>query len=156
MPELHLCEEWGLQVALPGRGQSIGACIGLYCLLAGLILALFSGSLSRSQETRQQKDDPSSSPELQRGIALAQKGDFKKAEEAFEQAVTLHPSDARALTALGQVQEQLGKLPESIETFRKVIELDPRSADAHENLGIALGDRSDLAAALKESRSRFG
>ena len=88
---------------------------------------------------------------MQRGIALAQKGDFKKAEEAFEQAVALHPRDARALTALGQVQEQLGKLPESIETFRKVIELDPLSADAHENLGIALGDRSDLAAALKES-----
>jgi tetratricopeptide (TPR) repeat protein len=124
---------------------------GLYCLLAGLILALSLGSVSRSQETRQQKDDLSSSPELQRGIALAQKGEFKRAEEAFEQAVALHPSDARALTALGQVEEQLGKLPESIETFRKVIALDPRSADAHENLGIALGDRSDLADALKES-----
>jgi tetratricopeptide (TPR) repeat protein len=144
-------EERGLQVALHSRGQSIGAWIGLYCLLASLILTLFSGSLLRSQETRQQKNDLSSSPELQRGIALAQKGDFKKAEEAFEQAVTLHPRDARALTALGQVQEQLGKLPESIKIFRKVIELDPRSADAHENLGIALGDQSDLAAALNES-----
>jgi tetratricopeptide (TPR) repeat protein len=144
-------EEWGLQVTLPSRGQSKGKCIGLCCLLASLIVALFSGSLSRSQETRQQKDDRSSSPELQRGIALAQKGDFKQAEEAFEQAVVLHPRDARSLTALGQVQEQLGKLPESIETFRKVIDLDPRSADAHENLGIALGDRSDFAAALKES-----
>jgi tetratricopeptide (TPR) repeat protein len=144
-------EERGLQLAIHSRGQSIGAWIGLYCLLASLILTLFSGSRLRSQETRQQKDDLSSSPELQLGIALAQKGDFKKAEEAFEQAVTLHPRDARALTALGQVQEQLGKLPESIEIFRKVIELDPRSADAHENLGIALGDRSDLAAALNES-----
>ena len=125
--------------------------VGRYCLLASLILALFSGSLSRSQKTHQQMDDLSSGPELQRGIALAQKGDFKKAEEAFEQAVALHPSDARTLTALGEVQEQLGKLSESIETFHKVIELDPRSADAHENLGIALGDRSDLADALKES-----
>jgi tetratricopeptide (TPR) repeat protein len=124
---------------------------GHYCLLAALVLALSWGSVSRSQETRQQKNDLSSSPELQRGIALAQKGEFTKAEEAFEQAVALHPSDARALTALGQVQEQLGKLPESIETFGKVIALDPQSADAHENLGIALGDRSDLADALKES-----
>jgi tetratricopeptide (TPR) repeat protein len=138
-------------VALHSRGKSIAACIGLYFLLASFILSLLSGSLSRSQETRQERDDLSSSPELQRGITLAQKGDFKKAEEAFVQAVTLHPHDARALTALGQVQEQLGKLPESIATFRKVIELDPRSADAHENLGIALGDRSDLAAALRES-----
>ena len=138
-------------MVLQSRGQSIGVYAGRYCLLAGVILALFSCALSRSQETRQQKHDLSSDPELQSGIALAQKGDFKRAEEAFEQAVALHPSDARALTALGEVQEQLGKLPQSIETFRKVIELDPRSADAHENLGIALGDRSDLADALKES-----
>ncbi|MGA7341753.1 MAG: tetratricopeptide repeat protein [Terracidiphilus sp.] len=116
-----------------------------------MILVLFSGSLSRSQETRQQEDDLSSGPELQRGIALAQKGDFKNAEDAFEQAAALHPSDPRVLTALGEVQAKLGKLPESIETFRKVIELDPHSADAHENLGIALADRSDLANALKES-----
>jgi tetratricopeptide (TPR) repeat protein len=149
--ELFSSKERGLELALHSRGQSIGACITLYCLWACLILALFSGSPSRSQRTRQLKDDLSSSPELQRGIALAQEGDFKKAEEAFEQAVNLHPSDARALTALGQVQEQLGQLPESIETFNKVIELDPLSAEAHENLGIALGDRADLATALKES-----
>ena len=149
--ESFSCEGWGLQVVLDSRGQSISAYAGHCCLFASLILALFSGSLSRSQERRPQEDDLSSGQELQRGIALAQKGDFKKAEEAFEQAVALHPGDARSLTALGQVQEQLGKLPESIETFRKVIELDPRSADAHENLGIALGDRSDLADALKES-----
>jgi tetratricopeptide (TPR) repeat protein len=119
--------------------------------LAGLILVPFSGSVSRSQETPQQNAGQAPSPELRRGIALAQKGDFKNAEEAFEKAVTLHPQDARSLTALGQVQEELGKLPESIETFRKVIELDPLSATAHENLGIALGDHTDLAEALKES-----
>lgn len=116
-----------------------------------MILASFGSSLPCSQEKRAQKADLSSDPELQKGIALAQKGDFKKAQEAFEQAVTLHPSDARALTALGQVQEQLGELSESIETFRKVIELDPLSPEAHENLGIALGDRTELVAALKES-----
>jgi tetratricopeptide (TPR) repeat protein len=138
-------------VALHLRGQSIGAYTRRYCLRAGLILALFSGFLSHSQETHQQKDDLSTSPELQRGISLAREGDFKEAEPAFEQAVVLHPDDPRALTALGQVQAQLGKLPESIETFRRVIELDPQSANAHENLGIALADGSDLADALKES-----
>jgi len=125
--------------------------MGSYYLLASLILALFSGFLSHSQETRHQKVDLSSDPELQRGISLARKGDFKKAEEAFEQAVALHPDDPRTLTALGEVQAQLGRLPESIETFRKVIELDPLSASAHENLGIAFADGSDLADALKES-----
>ena len=144
-------EEWSLQVALQSRQHLIGPDIRLCCLLASLILALFGDSMSCSQERRAPKADLLSGPELLRGIALAQKGDFKKAEETFEQAVTLHPRDARALSALGQVQEQLGKLPESIETFRRVIELDPLSPEAHENLGIALADRADLAAALKES-----
>jgi tetratricopeptide (TPR) repeat protein len=119
--------------------------------LPGFALALFGGTLSRSQEVRPQKADLTTGPELQRGIALAQKGDLKGAQNAFVLAVTLHPHDARALTALGQVQEQLGRLPESIETFRKVIVLDPLSPEAHENLGIALGDQADLAEALKES-----
>ena len=138
-------------MALQSREHLIGPGIRLCCLLTGLLLALFGSSLSCSQERCAPKADLSFGPELQWGIALAQKGDFKKAEEAFEQAVILHPRDARALTALGQVQEQLGELPESIETFRKVIELDPLSPEAHENLGIALGDRADLASALKES-----
>jgi Tfp pilus assembly protein PilF len=129
-------------VALQSRGHSIGPFFRLCCLLARLILALCGTPTSLSQEKRAQNADLSSGAELERGIALAQKGDFKKAEEAFEQAVTLHPHDPRALTALGRVQEQLGKLPESIETFHKVIKLDPRSPEAHENLGIALG-RSD-------------
>ena len=111
-------------MALHSRGQSNGACISLCCLSLGLIIASFSGLPSHSQETRQHKADRSSDPVLETGIALARKGDFKEAEEAFEQAVTLHPRDARVLTALGQVQEQLGELSESIETFRKVIELD--------------------------------
>lgn len=125
-------------MALHSRGRSICAFIRLCCPLLGLILVLFSGPLSRPQEMRHQKADLSSDPELQKGIALARKGDFESAEEAFKQAVTLHPRDALVLTAFGQVQEQLGRLAESVETFRKVIEIDPLSSEAHENLGIAL------------------
>jgi tetratricopeptide (TPR) repeat protein len=138
-------------VGLDSRRHSLDGSIRLYCLLANLILALSVGSQTRSRQAHPQNAVQSSSPELQQGIALAQRGDFKKAEEAFEQAVALHPQDPRALTALGQVQDQLGELPESVETFHKVIELDPRSAEAHENLGIALGDQNNLAEALKES-----
>ena len=124
---------------------------GFSCLLLGLIFASHSANILRCQQSQRYKVDPSTDPILDKGVALARKGNFKAAEEVFEQAVTLHPQDARALTALGQVQDQLGSLPESIETFRKVIALDPLSADAHVNLGIALGDHADLAGALAES-----
>src|SRR5271169_4914697 len=92
-------EERGLQVAFESREQSIGTFIRSYCLLAVLILALLSvGSLSPSQQAHPQEVVQSSSPELLLGIALARKGDFKKAEAAFEQAVALHPQDPRTLT----------------------------------------------------------
>ncbi len=117
----------------------------------GLILALSPWPRSHAQDRQSSSADGLSTRGLETGIALAQKGDLRGAEGAFERAVRLHPNDARALTALGQVQEQLGKSSESIETFRKVVGLDPNSADAHVNLGIALGDHSELVAALDES-----
>jgi len=133
------------------QGECKSASIGHCGISLGLILALSSCCPSHCQDRQSPEVDRPSNPGLKAGVDLAQKGDLKGAEEAFEREVTLHPKDPRALTALGQVQEQQGKLLESIATFRKVIELDPLSADAHVNLGIALGDHSDLAAALKES-----
>lgn len=115
------------------------------------LLVLSSCSMSHAQDRPSSTSDRSSNRELETGIARAQKGDLRGAEEAFERAVMLQPRNARALTALGQVQEQEGKLPDSIAIFHKVIGLDPASADAHVNLGIALGDHSEFAAALEES-----
>jgi tetratricopeptide (TPR) repeat protein len=91
--------------------------------------------------------------ELRTGIALARKGDLRGAEVVFEDVVARHPGDPLALTALGQVQDQLGQSVDSIATFRKVLTLDPRSADAHMNLGISLADNGQLAAAFEESSS---
>jgi len=48
------------------------------------------------------------------------------------------------------VLTRLGQPAEAITDFRKVVELDSRSADPHLNLGIALADQFDLESALKE------
>jgi len=47
-------------------------------------------------------------------------------------------------------QGKTGRRAESVETLRKVVALDPNSADAHMNLGIALGDDNDLQGALDQ------
>jgi tetratricopeptide (TPR) repeat protein len=140
---------------IPGlsREQLKSVCLGNRSIWLCVILAVLSCSPIQSQVKQSSGENPSSNERLETGIALVQKGDLKGAEGAFAQAVMLHPQDPRALTALGQVQEQEGKVTESIETFQRVIELDPLSANAHVNLGIALGDHSDLAAALEESAS---
>jgi tetratricopeptide (TPR) repeat protein len=48
------------------------------------------------------------------------------------------------------VQVRLNRSSEAMPLFHKVIELDPKSAGAHLNLGIALADQFDLNGALAE------
>ncbi len=48
------------------------------------------------------------------------------------------------------VLTRLGQPAEAVTDFRKVVELDSRSPEAHLNLGIALADQFDLQSALKE------
>jgi tetratricopeptide (TPR) repeat protein len=47
-------------------------------------------------------------------------------------------------------EAKLGHGKEAVEIFRKVVLLQPTSADAHVNLGIALADRYDLQGALEQ------
>jgi tetratricopeptide (TPR) repeat protein len=48
------------------------------------------------------------------------------------------------------LEAKAGNGPRAIEMFRKALELDPASSDAHLNLGIALVDQYDRPDALKE------
>jgi len=48
------------------------------------------------------------------------------------------------------VQAKMGRSDEAIATFEKVVSLQPNSALAHLNLGIALADHYDPQGALKE------
>jgi tetratricopeptide (TPR) repeat protein len=48
------------------------------------------------------------------------------------------PRDADALIGKGVALKALRRLPEAIETYRRAIEIAPRSTDAHLNLGNAL------------------
>ena len=47
------------------------------------------------------------------------------------------------------VQAKLGRMRDASKAFERVIALQPASAEAHLNLGIALADGYDLEGALK-------
>jgi len=53
------------------------------------------------------------------------------------------------LTALGMVLTKMGRTEDSLATLRRVIELDPKSAEARLNLGIALADGHNVDEALQ-------
>jgi tetratricopeptide (TPR) repeat protein len=48
------------------------------------------------------------------------------------------------------IQGKTGRAAEAVESFRKVVSLEPNSADAHLNLGIALVDQYDRTNGFKE------
>lgn len=77
---------------------------------------------------------------------------FGEAAVEYRQYLKTHPDDAHALANLGITAIVDGKLDEAIGLFRRVVALEPRSANAHRLLGMALFDRGDFAAASAEAR----
>ena len=89
------------------------------------------------------------------GIAHSSKGDFEKALEAFEMALSLENEYILAINNLGKVYLSIflkTKDPEayqkSLQNFKKAIELDPDYAPAYNGLGGAYLQAGNLDAAI--------
>jgi tetratricopeptide (TPR) repeat protein len=87
----------------------------------------------------------------QQGKQLAAEGRLAEAEIPLQQAVLLAPKNVSLLTLLGKVKARLGEDADAAALFKRVVEADPGSTEAHLNLAIALADEKDLPAALKEA-----
>jgi tetratricopeptide (TPR) repeat protein len=85
------------------------------------------------------------------GQDLAAQGRFAEAEVPLKQAAQLAPENYALLTLLGKVEGRLGKHADAIVLFRRVVSGQPKTADAHVNLAIALADAGNLEEALKET-----
>lgn len=73
----------------------------------------------------------------ERGLALAERGDYGVALGYLEQAVQLKPEAAEARLALGACLESIGEPLRAINEYRAVLALQPRNADAYANLGTS-------------------
>lgn len=78
--------------------------------------------------------------------ALLQNNQFVEAKALYERICGKDKRDTEAWYMLGAINGQLGFYEESIECFRKVIALQP-SAEAFDNLGLALYRRGEIGAA---------
>jgi tetratricopeptide (TPR) repeat protein len=85
------------------------------------------------------------------GKQLAAEGRLAEAEIPLQKAAVLSPKNVTILTLLGKVKARLGEDGEASLLFKRVVEADPGSSEAHLNLAIALADAKDLASALKEA-----
>ncbi|MDF1729693.1 MAG: tetratricopeptide repeat protein, partial [Sulfitobacter sp.] len=89
----------------------------------------------------------SSESQFEFGQARMRQRNFELALQHFEEAVKAGPGVLRYLEPLGVCQYQLGQWDRARETFRAVLELDPRQANTLYNLGFLLARESDFTGA---------
>jgi len=83
------------------------------------------------------------------GMSLLRLRDPQGAIRAINRAIAADPQHIEAHTLLGYVELEIrGDADTAIREYRKVIELKPDSAEAHNNLAVALKKRGDLDEAL--------
>src|SRR5207245_6200118 len=59
---------------------------------------------------------------------------------AFREAVTINPAEPRYRDSLALLLLDLGQIEPALAELRKALELDPRFADGHFHLGVALAE----------------
>jgi len=73
---------------------------------------------------------------------------LKIAAELLESAVTLNGEVAVYHRDRGEICRRIGRLEDAVRHARRAVALDPDNPEGHYNLGLALADREDAAAAL--------
>jgi len=81
---------------------------------------------------------------------LAAQGRLAEVEPLLDEAAKLVPKDVQVLTFLAKVKHRVGKGPEALALFYRVVQITPRAPEAHLNVAIALSDAGQFEAALKE------
>ncbi len=118
------------------------------------VLALSVASLTLSMSSIcaiVPQEAPTSSELLGQGQKLLEAGRLAEAELVLDRAEKLAPSDPVILTLDAKVKGRLGEYSNAVALFKRVIQLTPKSAQAHVDLAIALADSGDLNSALDET-----
>jgi len=85
------------------------------------------------------------------GLAYLKIEDFKRAEAAFQRAISLNIRDFVAYNHLGVIKRTKGEFKEARQAYEKAISIDENYAQAHLNLGILFDIYlQDLKLALKQ------
>ena len=85
------------------------------------------------------------------GVALLRMGETERAHHALLQAMREQPGDSATLLALGGALELLNRVPEALEKYRRIVELEPANPLAH----VRIGDIALKAARLDEARAEY-
>jgi predicted Zn-dependent protease len=111
-----------------------------------LLLAAVSGF---SQNPQAQPPSITAHEQIPQPVADAEaamvKSDWKAAEALLTPWLAAHPADSRALFDAGYVADAQNRLDDAAALYRRAIEADPKSFEAHLSLGLLLARQSDPA-----------
>jgi predicted Zn-dependent protease len=78
------------------------------------------------------------------------KSDWKTAEAKLDTWLSAHPADPRALFDAGYVADAQNRLDSAASFYRRAVDADPHSFEAHLSLGLLLARQGNLAEARSE------
>jgi len=97
-------------------------------------------------------DEVQARPHLERGEEHLRREEWSAAEQAFREAVALHPASAVAWSKLGVALARQRRYLEAEEVLLRAVQLDPRHAPAHNNLGNVYREQGRREDALRSYR----
>ncbi len=120
-----------------------------------LMLALIAG-FGQSSAQNAAKPEPDAavaqpiSDEVAEAEAAIVKSDWKAAEAKLDPWLAAHPADARALFDAGYVADAQNRLEAAAGFYRRAVEANPQSFEAHVELGLLLARQNNLPDARTE------
>ena len=91
-----------------------------------------------------------------KGNDLLDHGDYAQAESMYRKAISLNWSNPQPHNQLGLALQRSGRLDDAMVQFKRVLSINPRSATAYNNIGVALAEKAgyhgNLEAAIEAYR----
>jgi tetratricopeptide (TPR) repeat protein len=116
-----------------------------------LLVAVVNGFAQGSapSQTAQAAPQPTSGPVADAEADLV-KSDWKAAQAKLEPWLAAHPAEARALFDAGYAADAQNHLDEAASLYRRAVEANPQSFEAHLSLGLLLARQNKLDEARPE------
>ncbi|MGA9380328.1 MAG: tetratricopeptide repeat protein [Phormidium sp.] len=89
----------------------------------------------------------------QKGIASAQQGDLKSAEEFWRKSIQIDPKNPEVHSNLGVLLQRQGKLDEATSQYREALRLKPNDVETVMKLAVTLGQLKKFDESIAQSQT---
>jgi len=93
---------------------------------------------------------------VEKGLRLANRGEYQKAIVEYERAISLNPHDREAWFGRGDASLQLGKFDEAISDYDAALAINPKNANILGNRGLAKYRKGDDEGAIADYTAALG